>query len=111
MNRKTLRTLLLAEPRASGRTHLMIEGIKNARTPVFVVVHNHEFGKEIKTRAGNNPNIIISTPQTFLRDTIGLNYPVVIDHFTMQYLLEQLEEENQKLKDKLCTLQQKEPVE
>lgn len=85
-----LKHMLLTSPRAIGKTHQMIEGIRNADKPVAVVTHSLPMATHIKVLC-KNPNLTIITPNMLESLRGQHHHPIVLDHFVLEDLLHELE--------------------
>jgi hypothetical protein len=86
--------------RATGKSHLLAEGVKNYERPFMLVCKSIQEGKRLTS---NNPNASYITP-TDLKKLYGTNKPIIFDQEVVkEYLLKilDLEGDIDVLEDKL----------
>lgn len=101
MEIEDIMTLRLGGGRCSGRTHALIEGLKNIDRPISLLVHNHAEGERLKKEANNNPNINIVLFSDCNQRLLGTTRPVIADHLLWEDCIDYLYSEVVRLKKEL----------
>lgn len=89
--------------RATGKTTLLQEGVKNYDKPFLFVCNDIRRG-EFET--GKNPHAIYVT-ENFQTKMFGSHYPIIVDHDTVSFLIDrifELQTENAFLKQNLMII-------